>query len=107
MLLKKNVVQHVKSYGSKNFAGKCTGEECFPNVGIQSVRSKETILKLVIVMCSAQKQVFHCKLRHQGYSSTQGRSSTTNTGTKVGILLAMDRCGSSPFISAPYSLFSI
>ena len=52
--------------------------------------------------CSALGQVFHCKLRHQGC-----RSSTTNSGTKVAVLLGMHRCGSFPLLSAPHSLFSI
>ena len=37
----------------------------------------------------------------------EGRSSTLNSGTKVSILLGMNRCNSFPLLSAPYSLFSI
>ena len=55
---------------------------------------------------------------HKGRSSTassgtkvavlpKGRSSTTNSGTTVAVLLGMNRCSSSPLLSAPHSLFSI
>ena len=37
----------------------------------------------------------------------KGRSSTTKSETQAAVLLGMDRCGSFPLISAPYSLFSI
>ena len=57
--------------------------------------------------CSAQGQVFHCKCRNQGCSSAEGRSSTTNSGTKIAVLPEMNRCGSFPLLSAPHSLFSI
>ena len=40
--------------------------------------------------CSAQWQVFHCKLRH-----------------RVAVLLGMNRCGTFPLLSAPHSLFGI
>ena len=41
-------------------------------------------------MCSAQGQVFHFKRRNQGSSSAQSRSSTTNSGTKVAVLLGIN-----------------
>ena len=37
----------------------------------------------------------------------KGRSSTANSGTKVAILLLMNRCDSFPLLSAPHSLFAI
>ena len=37
----------------------------------------------------------------------KGRSSTANSGTKVAVLLGMNRCGSFLLLSAPRSLFSI
>ena len=40
-------------------------------------------------------------------SSVKSRSSTINTGTKVAVLLGMNRSGSFPLLSAPHSLFSI
>ena len=55
---------------------------------------------------SAQGQVFHCKLKHQGCSYSQ-RSSTSNVGTKVAVLLGINRCGSFPLLSPPHSPFSI
>ena len=57
--------------------------------------------------CSAQWQVFNCKLRHQGCSSAQRQVFTTNSGIKVVVLLGMNRCDSFPLLSAPHSLFSI
>ena len=57
--------------------------------------------------CSAQVQIFHCKPRPQGCSSAKGRSSTTNSGTKVAVSLGMNRCSSFLLLSAPHSLFSI
>ena len=37
----------------------------------------------------------------------KGKSSTANSGTKVAVLLGMNRCGSFPLLSATHSLFSI
>ena len=37
----------------------------------------------------------------------KGRSSTANSGTKVAVLLGMNRCGSFPLLSALHSLFGI
>ena len=54
--------------------------------------------------CSVQRQGFHCKLRHQGCSSAQSRSSSANSGTKIAVLPGMNRCGSFPLLSAPLSL---
>ena len=54
-----------------------------------------------------QGQFFHCKRRNQGWSSAQGRSSTTNPGTKVAVLPGISRCGSFPLLFSPHSLFSI
>ena len=57
--------------------------------------------------CSAQGQVIHCKLRHQGCNSDQRQvfhCKLRNLGT---VLLGMNRCGSFPLLSAPHSLFSI
>ena len=34
----------------------------------------------------------------------KGRSSTTNSGTKVAVLLGINRCGSFPLLSAPHCL---
>ena len=36
--------------------------------------------------CSAQRQVLHCKCMNLGCSSAEGRSSTTNLGTKAAVL---------------------
>ena len=52
-------------------------------------------------------QVFHRKLRNQGCSSAEDRSSTAKLVTKAAVLLGMNRCGSFPLLSAPHSLFSI
>ena len=52
--------------------------------------------------CSTQGQVFHCKWRNQGCSSTQGRSSTADSGTKVAVLLEINRCSSFSLLSAPH-----
>ena len=59
--------------------------------------------------CSAQEPVLHCKLRYQGADLPKDRSSTANSGTKVAVLLLMNRCGSFPLLSVPHSLslFSI
>ena len=58
--------------------------------------------------CSAKGQAFHhCKRRNQGCSSAQDRWSTANSGTKVPVLLEINRCGSLPVLSAHHSLFSI
>ena len=57
--------------------------------------------------CYAQKQVLHCKRRNLGCSSTEGRSSTANSGTKAAVLLGISRCGSFPLLSTPHSLISI
>ena len=43
-----------------------------------------------------QGQVFHCKLRNQGRSS-----STANSGSQVAVLLGMDRCDSFPLFPHP------
>ena len=43
----------------------------------------------------------HCKLRNQGCSSAQSRSSTVNSGTKVAVLLGINKCGSFPLLSYP------
>ena len=37
----------------------------------------------------------------------KGRSFTANSGTKIAVLLGINRCGSFPFLSAPHSRFSI
>ena len=57
--------------------------------------------------CSAQGQVFHCKLITRVAVLPTGRSSTANTITKVAVLLGMNRCDSFPLISAPHFLFGI
>ena len=57
--------------------------------------------------CSAQGQVFHCKLGHQGRSSAQRQVFHHISGTKVAVLLGMNRCGSFSLLSAPHSLISI
>ena len=66
----------------------------------------------------------HCKRRNQCCSSTEGRcstansgtktavlpksrSSTTNSGTKAAILAGINKCGIFPFVSVPHSLFRI
>ena len=36
--------------------------------------------------CSAHGQVLHCMRRNLGYSSTEGKYSTENSGTKAGVL---------------------
>ena len=50
---------------------------------------------------------FTASVRNQGCSSTEGRSSTANSGTKAAVLLGINRCGSFPLLFAPHSLFSI
>ena len=55
--------------------------------------------------CSAQGQVLHYKRRNQGCSSTEGKSSTENSGTQAAVLPGMIRCGSFPLFSALHSLF--
>ena len=56
---------------------------------------------------SAQGQVFHCKHSTKAPVLPKGRSSTENSGTKVALLLGMNRCGSIPLLSAPHSLFNV
>ena len=51
--------------------------------------------------------VIHCKRRNLGWSSAEGRSSTTKSETQAAVLLGMNRCGIFPLDSAPHSLFSI
>ena len=56
---------------------------------------------------SAQGQIFHCKLRNQGYSSAEGRSSTTNSGTRLHfyqewIGTVASRCFPHPNLSLAY-----
>ena len=57
--------------------------------------------------CSAQGQVFYCNTGTKIAVLSKGRSSTGNSGTKVAVLLGINRCGSFPLLSAPHSLFSI
>ena len=54
---------------------------------------------------SAQGQVLHCKLSNQGCSSAQRQ--VFHRKLRNPVLLGMDRCGSFPLLSAPHSLFSI
>ena len=72
--------------------------------------------------CSGQGQVLHCELRNQSCSSAYGRSSTTNSRTKVTVLSDaglplqtqeprlqfyqswIGTVGSFPLLSAPHSL---
>ena len=56
---------------------------------------------------SAQGQVFHIKRRAKAAALLKGRSSTANSGTKAAVSPGMNRCGSFPLFSAPYSLFRI
>ena len=43
----------------------------------------------IIIMCSAQKQVLHCKRRNLGCRSAEYRSSTANSGTKAAVSLGI------------------
>ena len=56
---------------------------------------------------SSQGQALHCKRRELACSSPKVMSFTSDSGTKVAVLLGMNRCASFPFISVPHSLFSI
>ena len=57
--------------------------------------------------CSVQGKVFHCKLRQQGCSLPNGRSSIANSGTKVTVLLVMNKCGSFPLVSAALKFLEV
>ena len=60
-----------------------------------------------LLECSAQRQVFHCKLRYHDCSSAQKQIFHRKLRKQVAVLLGMNRCGSFPMLSAPHSLFSI
>ena len=49
----------------------------------------ENTITIIIIECSAQRQVFHCKWRNLGCSSAEGRSSTANSGIKAAVLLGI------------------
>ena len=49
---------------------------------------------------------YHHHHHHQSVLP-KGRSFTAKSGTKVAVLLRMNRCGNFPLLSAPHSLFSI
>ena len=57
--------------------------------------------------CSAQGQIFLCKLKHQGWSSAQRQVFHCKLSNQVAVLLGMNRCGSFPLLSTPHSLLSI
>ena len=57
--------------------------------------------------CSAQGQVFHCKLRHQGCSSAQRQVFHCKLRIQGCSFLGINRCCSFPLPSAPHFLFSI
>ena len=57
--------------------------------------------------CSAQGQVLHCKLGHQGCNSTQTQVFHCKLRNLACSLLGMNRCGTFPLLSAPHSLCSI
>ena len=52
-------------------------------------------------VCSAQRQVFHCKRSNKGCSSAEGNSSTANSETKIAVLLVMNMCSSFLLLSTP------
>ena len=56
---------------------------------------------------SAQGQVLHCKLRHQGWNAAQRQVFHCKLKNLGCSLLGMNGCGSFPLLSAPPSLFSI
>ena len=58
-------------------------------------------------MCSTQGQVFHLKCRNQVAVVSEDRPSTANSGTKVAILLGINRYSSFPLLFVPHCLFSI
>ena len=45
------------------------------------------MITIIIIMCSSQGHVFHCKLSTQASVLPKGRSSTANSETKVAVLL--------------------
>ena len=49
-------------------------------------------------------KAIHCKLRHMTAVLPKGRSSAANSGSKVAVLLGMNRCGSFPLLFAFHSL---
>ena len=62
---------------------------------------------IIIIMCSAQGQIFHCNSGTKAAVLPKGRSSTANSETKIAALQVMNRCGSFPLLSAFHSLLSI
>ena len=50
---------------------------------------KNRHLEIIITSVLPQRQVLHCKQRNLGCSSAEGRSSTTNSGTKAAVLLGI------------------
>ena len=57
--------------------------------------------------CSAQEQIFHCKLGNQGCSSAQRQVCHRKLRYQVAVLLGMNKCGNFPLLSSSHSLFSI
>ena len=60
-----------------------------------------------MIECSAQGQVFHYKLRHQGWSSAQRQVFLRKLRNQGCSLLGMNSCDSFPLLSALHSLFGI
>ena len=80
--------------------------KCWVNLTVRCTNISTLIIIIIIIMCSALRQVLHCKRRNLGCSSDEGRSSTANSGTKAAVLLRFNWRGSFPLLSAPHSLFS-
>ena len=86
---------------------KCIREEIKRriNVGNACYYSLEKILSSRLFFqessseCSTQGQVIQCNSGFKPAVLPKGRSSTANSGTKVAVLLGMDRCGIFPLLS--------
>ena len=68
---------------------------------IPEVRS---LIPSSLLECSVQVPIFYCKLRNQIAVQSKGRSSIANSGTKVAVLVWINKCCSFPLHSAPHSL---
>ena len=62
---------------------------------------------IYIINVLPKGRFFTANSRTRAANLPKGSSSIANSGTYVAVLLGMNRCGSFPLLSAPYSLFSI
>ena len=74
-------------------------------------RTLMMMMMMMMMMINMKIKLLTCNLiiDHHHHQSVlpKGRSFTANSGTKVAVLLGMNRYSSFPLLSAPHSLFSI